>query len=51
MNYLGGAQVSYLLYDVAKRDTVAAGSEQLMGSVGFDVGKAEAGSLKPISLE
>jgi hypothetical protein len=51
MNYLGGAQVSYLLYDVAQRETVGAGSEQLMGSVGFDVGKAEAGSLKPITLE
>ncbi len=50
-SFLGGAQVSYLLHDVAQNATIAAGSRQLVGQIEFDLSETRAKPLERIAIE
>jgi hypothetical protein len=50
IHYLGGAQVSHFLLDVAANRTVAFGSAPVLGQMRFDVKDGKAGTVQPIAL-
>lgn len=50
IHYLGGAQVSHFLLDVATNRTVAFGSTPALGQMCFDVKDGKAGTIQPIVL-
>jgi hypothetical protein len=50
VGFMGGAQISYLLLEVGRNRTVEAGTLALLGHLPYDLGRAEAGAMKPITL-